>query len=104
MSEEQPVISRADFIFSVGFDGDSAIVDSRTKRALSRLSTRELAEKGLFRAAVASAYFDKNESALADVLDIYNKGNMMPLPSVDALKRTFGVLEAFDKVDRVINV
>jgi hypothetical protein len=98
------VISRADFIFSVGFDGDSAIVDASAKRAYGRLTTVQLAEKGLFKAAVASAFYEKNERDMAEVLAIYNKDNVKPLPSMEALKRTFGVLETFDQIDKEIRV
>jgi hypothetical protein len=98
------LISREDFMFSTGFSGDSAIVDASARRAYGRLSTRELAEKGLFKAAVASASYQKDGEELSVVLEIYNRNNQKPLTSVEELKRTFGVLEMIDHIDRVICV
>jgi hypothetical protein len=91
-------------MFSVGFDGGAALVDASARRAYGRLSTKALAERGLFKAAVASAFFDQDEAALAEVLAIYNTHNDKPLASVDDLKRTFGVLETFTLIERVIRV
>ena len=98
------MISREDFIFSVGFHSDAAIVDVSARRVFGRLATLELAKKGLFKAAVASAFYKNDENELGEVLSLYNKVNEKPLGSVDSLKRTFGVLETFDRIDKVIRV
>ena len=40
------MLSRGDFVFTIGYDGASAIVDGRAKRQYGKLSTMELAEEG----------------------------------------------------------
>ncbi len=98
------MISRLDFMFTIGFQGNTAIVDGSARRAYGRLSPRELAEKGLFKPAVFGASYDKDERALEEVLAAYNAKGEVKLKSVDALKRAFGVLESFDDIDRVMYV
>jgi hypothetical protein len=98
-----PMISREDFIFTVGYEGNTAIVNSRLKRTSGRLSAGALAEKGLFKAAIAAAVYDNGDADLALILEIYNGQTDKPLGSTAELKRTFGVLEVFDTIDRVMH-
>ena len=77
------MLSREDFIFTIGYDGPAAIVDGQAKKRYSSLSAKELAEKGLFRAACASAIWSKDPKELEIVSEIYGAG--VPL------QRLFGV-------------
>lgn len=97
------MISREDFIFTVGYEGNKAIVNSRQKRSYGRLSALELAGEGLFKEAVSAAVFDKNEQDLARILEIFNENSEKKIDSVEALKRTLGVLEVFGTIERVMN-
>ncbi|MDR2136479.1 MAG: hypothetical protein LBO76_07675 [Treponema sp.] len=64
------MLSRADFIFTIGYDGPHAVVDSQAKRRCGALSARELAERGLYRAAYASVVYDRwAEARRADGTD-----------------------------------
>jgi hypothetical protein len=85
------MLSREDFIFTIGYDGPAAVVDSQAKRRYGSLSTRALAEKGLFRAAYSSAVYVQNREELQMVVDIYNKiaGTAYTIDS--SLDRLFGV-------------
>ena len=100
------MLSREDFIFTIGYDGPSAVVDKHARNKYGKLNTRELAEKGLFRAAYSSAVYSGNPDELKFVADAYNRlgKNLSPppavpdyktadLPDVDipALERLFGV-------------
>jgi len=84
------MLSRGEFVFTIGYNGPSAIVDGHAKRMYSSLSTRELAEKGLFRAAYASAIWSKDPKELDAVAEIYNKATSSSVP-VSSLQRLFGV-------------
>ena len=92
------MLPREDFIFTIGYDGPAAVVDNQAKRKYGKLSTRELAEKGFFRAAYSSAVYSKNPEELALVAEIYSRlgkqeaGNL-PDTAVSALERLFGVSE-----------
>ena len=85
------MLSRADFIFTIGYDGPAAVVDSKAKRRYSSLSTKELAEKGLFRAAYSSAVWSKDPEELKTVIEIYNKVSGAAIRADTSLERLFGV-------------
>jgi hypothetical protein len=84
------MLTREDFIFTIGYDGPAAAVDGLSKKRYSSLSTRELAEKGLFRAACASAIWSKDDKELEILAEIYNKVTGGQVPK-EALQRLFGV-------------
>ena len=95
------VISREDFIFTIGFSGNTGIVDARQKRQYSRMSTAELAVKKAFRAALCSAVYADSREEMESVLDAYNEDNAHPVDSVDHLQRLFGVFEVPDTIGRI---
>jgi len=45
-------MKREDFLFTIGYQGDTALVDGSAKRQYGGLSTRELAAKGLLKPAM----------------------------------------------------
>lgn len=85
------MLSREEFIFTIGYDGPAAVIDNQAKKRYSSLSTRELAEKGLFRAAYSSAIWSKDANELAAVIEIYNKTSCAPINPDSSLERLFGV-------------
>ena len=85
------MLSRADFIFTIGYDGPAAVVDSKAKKRYSSLSTKELAEKGLFRAAYSSAVWSKDPEELKIVIETYNKVSGDSIKADASLDRLFGV-------------
>ena len=93
------MISREDFVFTIGFSGSTAIVDAR-KRRYARLDTRALAERGLFKAALCSAVYAGSGEELELVLEIYNRGSVHPVESVEHLQRLFGVFEVPEGIGR----
>jgi hypothetical protein len=93
------MLSREDFIFTIGYDGPAAVIDGQAKKLYSKLSTKELAEKGLFRAAYSSAVWSKNPKELEIVMDVYNKTTRGSV-SEASLRRLFGVFPV--KVTRSI--
>ncbi len=94
------MISREDFVFTIGFSGNTAIVDARQKRQFGRLSTAELAEKGIFRAALCSAVYNESTEEMNLVLAAYNTKNELEVDSVEHLQRLFGVYEVPDGIGR----
>jgi hypothetical protein len=84
------LLSREEFIFTIGYDGPVAVVDGQAKKLYTRLSTRELAEKGLFRAAYSSALWSKDPKEPDMVAEIYNKATGASVPE-SSLPRLFGV-------------
>jgi hypothetical protein len=85
------MLSREDFVFTIGYDGPSAVVDGQAKKRYKSLSTRELAEKGLFRAAYSSAIWSKDPKDMAALIETYNQISGSSLTLDSPLDRLFGV-------------
>lgn len=98
------MISRENFIFIVGYEGNTAVVDGAMKRRYASLSTAELAEEGLFKAALSSALYSGRAEELEQVLAIYNGKTELKLSSVEDLKRIFGVFEVPAGIGKVMVV
>jgi hypothetical protein len=103
------MLSREDFVFTIGYDGPAAVVDDQAKKRFGALSTRELAEKGLFRAAYSSAVYSKDPAEIDAVMEIYNRTsaasrNTVSAPATVAAApdRLFGVFPV--EVRRVITL
>ena len=109
------MLSRENFVFTIGYDGPAAVVDAQAKRKYGKLNTRELAEKGLFRAAYASALYANDPGELAFVAGAFSRmGGASPSDSpgndpsaadlseadLSALNRLFGVFPV--DVNRVV--
>ena len=84
------MLSRLDFVFTIGYDGPVAVIDSRARKRYGSLSTAELAGKGLFRAAYSSAIYSKDPAELKLVAEAYARltGAEVEIPSMG---RLFGV-------------
>jgi len=96
------MLSREDFIFTIGYDGPAAVVDGQAKRRYGSLSTRELAEKGLFRAAYSSAIWSNDPQDMETLVEVYNRISGSSLKTDSALDRLFGVFPI--KVSRSITL
>ncbi len=81
---------REDFVFCIGYEGSTAIVDGKLLRRYGAFSTRQLAEAGLFKQAVCSALWSGKPEELEEVLSVYNQGTTSPARSVEELSRIFG--------------
>ena len=66
------LLTREEFVFTIGYNGPLAVIDKQAMKKYGKLSTKELAEKGLFRSAYASAVYSKNDSEIKFVLDVFN--------------------------------
>ena len=84
------MFSREDFVFTIGYDGPVAVVDKQAKKKFGKFSTRELAEKGLFRPAYSSAVYSGNKEEIELVAEVYSRLQGRPV-DVSALDRLFGV-------------
>jgi hypothetical protein len=89
--EVRTVISRENFMFTVGYQGNSAIVDGMLKNRYGKMSTEELMKKGLFKPALCSAIYSGNNDESELVLTLYNENAAEKLSSLEDLKRILGV-------------
>jgi hypothetical protein len=97
------MIGRADFLFTIGYEGNTAVVDGNLKRKYGRYTTEQLAAEGLFKQALCSAtHAQAGQGALEKVLEAYNAQAQQKLGSVEELKRIFGVFEVPAGIARVL--
>jgi hypothetical protein len=85
------MMKREDFMFSVGFDGQTALVDGDSRRRYGRLSVDELVDKGLFRPAVCAAVYDKDDEALERIRAVFVRVSGSDVGAADDLLRIFGI-------------
>lgn len=91
-------LSRADFMFTIGYRGDVAMVDRSARRRYSRLSCDGLLERGLYKAALCAAEYDGDADAQQAVLRSYNAQAVVPVADMDQLRARFGVFGVPDSV------
>jgi len=100
------LISRQDFTFTIGYEGNIAVVDGTLKRRYGSLSAEQLAEKQLYKQAICRAVHEQSSGktageALQKVLEIYNRKAEKKIDNVENLKHTFGVHEVPDGIAKV---
>lgn len=66
------MISKEDFMFTIGYDGSTAVVDGQAKRKYGSLSASELASVGLFRAAYCAALRSGDPADMDALASAYN--------------------------------
>jgi hypothetical protein len=82
---------REDFVFCIGYEGSSAIVDGRLRARYSGYSTKQLAEAGFYKQAICSAYWTGKTEELDEILQIYNSRTEKHVSSVAELSRIYGI-------------
>ena len=85
------MMKREDYVFTIGFDGDKAIVDKRARGRYGRLDARGLADEGLYKEAYRRALYDGDEEAGAYVLEKFNAVSPVPYDNPDDLVKVFGI-------------
>ena len=94
-------MTKDEFVFSIGFQGEAAIVDGKARKENKKLNTSELAEKGLFRAAFCSALYDDNAEDMKFVLEAYNKHSGTQMQTVDDMKKMLGIYSVPEGIKKV---
>jgi hypothetical protein len=92
---------REDFVFCIGFEGSTAIVDGRLLRRNGGRTSRQLAEAGLFKQAINSAIYGGNPQELEEIVALFNQRTGSPVRSVEELKRIFGISGVPEGVKKV---
>jgi hypothetical protein len=90
------MISKKDFVWTIGFQGNMAIVNKRERTAHRDLSPRVLLEAGLLRAAFCSALWEAEIESRADALEAFRSdfASVTGLNlGVEDIKRMLGVYQ-----------
>jgi len=94
-------MKREEFIFTIGYEGKSAIVNGQALKKYRKLSTIELAEKGLYKEALCSAIFSGSQEEMQSILSLYNENSGAGYSSPEELKRLFGVFGVPEDIAKV---
>jgi hypothetical protein len=92
-------VKRDDFIWSIGYQDDAAVVDGISRKKYRGYSALQLLEAGLYRAAFCAALYDHDEESF---LEQYRAVTGLPDASTASLKRLYGVFSAPDHVNKVV--
>lgn len=97
-------MSRSDFMFTIGYRGNTAIVDRAARKRYARLTVEGLLEQDLHKAALCAAEYDDDKAAQLAVLNSYNKQSVVPVADLTQLRARFGVFGVPDSVNNVDRV
>ncbi len=97
-------MKRTEFVFTIGFQGDAAVVDRRAQKMYGSHSTMQLAEEGLYRAAFSSALYSGDSEEMRQFLDFFSQKTGLEALDEDRVKRLFGIYTVADQVKRIITI
>jgi hypothetical protein len=97
-------VKREDFIFTIGYQGSSAVVDAQAKRKYGKLGTMELAERGLYKQAFCSALYANDHPEMEQLMGYFKEHTGIRAESVIGLKRLFGVSDVPDDTIKTLQV
>ena len=84
-------MKRDNFIFTIGYQGNTAVIDGNTRKQNSGASFRELAEKGLYKAAYCAVLDSGGGGELEEFISYFNARVPGRPYSKEDLSRLFGV-------------
>lgn len=91
-------MKREDFVWTIGYQGDTAIVDGPARKRYRGRTAEDLLGDGLFRAAFCAALYDGETE---EFLPRFVEKTGIPADSVQYLQRLFGVFDIPQSVRRV---
>ena len=97
-------MTKADFMFAIGYQGVFAIVDKNAKKQYGKLTGKQLAEKGFYKPAFCDALFDEDTNRQEEIISIYNKMSGELISSIDSMKRLLGIFEVPSHITKVTYV
>jgi hypothetical protein len=105
------MMNKEDYMFTVGFQGNAAVVDSVMKRRYGRLSVAELCENGLYKPAICAAIADGkvnglpwDESEMAVIVAHYNANASVSIKAPEEIIGVFGVPALPADIGKIIRV
>lgn len=93
------MISAADFAFTIGYEGSTAIVDGKARSQYGKLDPSDLAGRGLWRAAFASALHRGKAEEMDAFIRAWNQAVGTAYTKAEEFSRLFGV--KMEEVKRV---
>ncbi len=90
-------MKREDFMFTIGYDGNTALVNNDLVKKYKKAGTTHLLEEGLYKPAFAAALYDESEEKIEEVIRFLNKQFNTHYERADQVKRLFGVFALSDE-------
>jgi len=94
-------MKQQEYIFTIGFSGNTAIVDGAAMKQYGKMGSDELAERGLFKPALAAAFFSGDTEALNRIVASYNRAAGTNFEGPDQIMRVFGLEPAPENLEKV---
>ena len=94
-------MKKEEFSNTIGYSGNSSIVDKGNLKNYGRLEVSNLLENGLYKQAFSKALFDGDVNGQETVLASYNEVCGSAYSSVEELKRLFGVFEVPEGIKKI---
>lgn len=95
------IMKREQFCFTIGYNGDEAIVDKQAMVRYGKKTSRELADGGLFKSALSAALFDDDREGVDYVLRLFNEKSGSSVADVDGLIKVLGVIPSWNDISKV---
>ena len=94
-------MKRQEYIFTIGFSGNTAMVDGKALKSYGSLSTGDLLKEGLFKPALASAVNAASSEEQAEVLEAYNSAAGSSYGKIEQLQRVFGLETSPENIEKI---
>jgi hypothetical protein len=94
-------MKRQEYIFTIGFTGNTAMVDGKALKSYGSLGTGALLEKGLYKPALASAVNAGSPEEQALVLKTYNSVAGTSYERIQQLQRVFGLETSPEHIEKI---
>ncbi len=97
-------MKNSDFVFTIGYQGDAAIVDRKVRKELEKKTARELADAGYYKPAFCRASEKGDQETLEYLQSVYNRNSRIPFENLGQMKRLFGVFSNPEDIDKTLEV
>jgi hypothetical protein len=94
-------MKQQEYMFTIGFSGNTAIVDGAAMKKYGKLGFDELVGQGLYKPALGAAFFSGDTEALNRIVVAYNSAAGTNFEGPDQIMRVFGLEPAPENLEKV---
>jgi hypothetical protein len=101
------VLSKEDFVATVGYQGSSAVVDKRVRSTMKKLGAMDALKLGMFRPGFATALYEAEVTNTPEVLHeavLYLQEVFQTPLTVDQAKRLLGIQRVPQEIQKTLLV
>ena len=90
------------FMFTIGYQGDSALVDRANLEKYGNMEESELLAAGLYKPAFSRALYKEDQEGMERVLSSYNSKTPQKYKNLEEIKKAFGVFSVPQNITKTI--